>query len=383
MGIPNKIFVTSIIGPIDITIDRVLWYPITNDKALFQESRSRRENFYAIVNRIINKSFLKDDQIVFYKVHYGKSGIAFIKNPNLKEKDEFIDARTKLSIVIGRPRRIDAWELKAEDFKNMLNRFLDMNLKRRCKIFSVNEYYFDRYNLFTHNDLTIDVNCGFEYQILQDSQQKSRLYLLLLNRYRPMILPTLDKIAKLESFKNIRIKSSSYINATELFLRELKNCPLNVIKEYAMRFNKLPFAGYLFRIIRHTDKDYNSKMEKIMSYYKEEGEEIFDFIQKKISDNPKQPIVEVKQKGKDIVDYLSSILILTPSTQMITYILDLLFDKDISVKISRQTHDLFSPTVEKYLETIDKWRSLIRQIMNDEKPLWIRGHFDFIKMEGK
>ena len=353
--------VVPIVGPIYFRLNRLFWFPIKNaneiNRMLF-EKRSR-ENLDIIINRVTKKEFVSRGILAIPKA----KGIAFLEKIELKEPYLF-DKKSGITLHLGQLKEIHP---RDEDIRRLINSFLSQKLREVCHSFSKNEYYFEQETIYKFKNIKFLIYQGLRFQTIF---HQNHFYLILLNRYKPLILPTMDKLLSLPEFEGI----TAEIN--------LAGIPLNTISEYSLKFGKPAFAGRLKKIIWKNKKEYMKRLNNIIKYYEKEGEAIYKYIEKKLLESPNQPIIEVTQRNyPEPLYYLSSLLVLTPSTSVISNFLEhIIGTKDITRKILKKYYEIVTPLPSKYMSLSIKWLEKIKEIIQNSSFLKTDEKFGFIKM---
>ena len=290
-------------------------------------------------------------------------GIAFVEKIELK-KTHLTDKKTGISLQLGKLKEIHP---TSEDIRKSINSLLSQKLRDMCRSFSKNEYYFEQKTIYKFKEIEFSIYQGLRFQTIF---HRNHFYLILLNRYKPIILPTMDKLLFLPEFKGI----TAEIN--------LAGIPLNTISEYSLKFGKPAFAGRLKRIIWQNKKEYMERLNNIIKYYEKEGEAIYRYIEKKLLESPNQPIVEVVQRNySEPLYYLSSLLVLTPSTSVISDFLEhIIGNRNITRNILKKYHETVAPLPSEYMSLSMKWFEKIKEIIQNSSFLKIDNKFGFIKM---
>ena len=344
-------YLVPIIGPIKFYHLNIYYQTIENIDELSKRLRLRNLDPSIELPRLIRKGIKRNylDRGVF---SFYAQELNVIYSLNKSSLNEFnVDS---YSFLLSEPRILPREKQK----KVLLDFLIEYVLWRMDRdpriIIRVNDdFYFNEIEIGRSKEgLIFTLLNGFSFKVIQHS---SGLYIYLIKRFLPRIKPTLDKILSLDVFRG----TYEYIRGEYYWDGLLKNMSCITIDEY-YKLGKPSYAGRIEKVVYPESPIYEDLLSSISKYYEKERDVVLEFIKPRIIGKP--PIVlTLRSKKGLLISYLSNILYLSPTIEELKSILDVLGFK----QIHKWYIDQMMLEANEYLEALDSWVQVIREILKD------------------
>lgn len=344
-------FFAPIIGPIDLNTKKGYKLKIPTDQlgSIIKEVRREDELYEDAKWRVLRK---------LSNIIYSSTGIPTIATNSgvvslarVNESTFPFDPQKKLEInIFDQEEKILDESEKADFIRGIIRK----QLSSLSIFYQASTYFMEEKSLLRKEELELKIFYGFKVQVFSFD---TKFYLTILDAYKLSLFPPLNQLIK-------KFGSTMFEEAE-----------VNTVREYH-KFGPV-YAGKIVKIITYDKYDYQRKLNSIIDYYKKKKPRVFhEFIEHKIEEDKKQPIVVTKKKeaGRELY-YLSSILVLTPKLDQISKIICEHWGERFIDYIHREMH----PIPGKYLKLIEKWGHVLKNELDNSE--FIEGNYDYIKFE--